>query len=94
VMEHPFCEEGSAAADDSGDSGFEEWEVLFQDAGVYCEEIDALCGLFFDDIENCFSVYLLDGSIDYDLIDWYGSEGNGAFGQDFLSGVVEVAAGT
>jgi len=68
--------------------------VLFQDAGVYCEEIDALCGLFFDDVENCFSVYLLDGPVDYDLIDWYCSEGDGAFGEDFLPGVVEVAAGT
>jgi len=94
MIKHPFCDKCPAATDDSGGAGFEEGQVLFEDAGVYCEEINALCGLLFDDIENCFSVYLLDGFTDYDLIDWYCSEGDGAFGEDFLAGVVEVSAGT
>ena len=93
VVEHPFCEQCTTAADDSGEAIFEQREVFFQYSCVECEEVDALSGLLFNCAADCFCVDVLDASSFDDLIDWYSAERDGAVGEEFFASPVEVLSG-
>jgi len=60
VLDHPFGQDGSAAADDSGHAPGGQRDVLYQYPGVNGHVIDALLGLLLDDFEHDVDVEILD----------------------------------
>ncbi len=92
-MEHPFGQQRTASADDSSNTLFQQRQVLFEDARVYCEEIDALFGLFLDGLKNHFGIEVFDTSADDGLIDWDGAERNWAVCEQLPAYLVEVSSG-
>ena len=68
--------------------------MLLQYSGMNGEKIYALIGLFLDDFEDCFVVYVLDVSVLYNLVDWHCSKRHEAPGQKLAADVVKIAACT
>ena len=93
MIEHPFGQQCTSPADNSGDPAFKQRQMLFENACVNGEKINALLCLFFDGFEDYFSVYILDVPAFDDLVDGDSTERYRASRKKLLSDLVEIFAG-
>ena len=94
VLHHPLRQDGPSAADDAGDASRGQGDVLHQHARMDGHVIDALLGLFFDDLQQHVDGQVLDAAHAREsLIDGHGSDGHRRIRDDRFANARNVAAG-
>ena len=67
--------------------------MLAQQAGVNGEEVDALCRLLFEGLEDQFVVEVLDAPVEDHRVNGHRADGDGAVFEHSLAAAVRIAAG-
>ncbi len=95
VSHHPFGDQRSTAADDTGHAIDGQVQVFQFDTAVNRHVVNALLGLVLDHVQEVLSVHVFDISAELfqHLVDRHGSDWNGALVDDLTADVVNVFAG-
>src|SRR5438270_5123352 len=89
VIRHPLRQDGSSAADDTGNALGDQRQILDQHTSVNGHVIHALRGLLLNDFQHHFGVQVFDSFYPRDsFVDWHSPNGNWRMPQDCLADLV------